>query len=185
MKCKKCKNQAEVNFSHLEPLCEKHFLETIEKRVRKNLRKKSLICKGDRILIIDNNSKEYAVGEFLLKNIIKDLPVKIETKKSEKLSYASSNHNKIIVPWSLDDETEEFLNFMFSKKKTKKFGKKYHKLLKNISEEEIEKFAEIKRFKYKHKKRSRIKEMLDTLEKRYPGYKFSLLNSIKEVKSLK
>ncbi|MBN2111570.1 hypothetical protein JW707_00570 [Candidatus Woesearchaeota archaeon] len=185
MKCFKCGRQAVASFRQIGSLCENHFLELIEKRVRKDMRTKRLIRKNDRILLINNESKEYHTGYYLLKRIIKDLPVKIETRKTSNLAASSKKHNKIIIPWSLDDEAEEFLNMVFSKKKPKKFSKKTIKLLKNVTEEEIEIFAKIKKFKCRKQAKPRIKKMLDELEKRYPGYKFSLLNSIKQMKELK
>ena len=185
MKCAKCKMPAKAKFKHTGNLCQNHFLELIEKRVRKGLRTQKLIKKNDKILFIDNKSKEYYVSNYLLKSIIKNLPVKIDTKKSKKLTLASAKHNKIIIPWSLDDEAEEFLELIFNKKQPLKFNKKALKLLGNVSEEEIELFAKIKRFKYKKTSKSKIKQMLDKMENKYPGYKFSLLNSIKQIKELK
>ncbi len=141
-----------------------------------------LIRKNDRILMVDDGSKEFVVGKYLLKNIIKNLPVEITVKKSAK---TAKEYDKIIIPWSLDDEAEEFLGIVFNKKKKQKQNKKIIKLLINLSDEEIELFAKIKGFKYRKKPKSKIKEMLDLLEKRYPGYKFSLLNSIKALSSEK
>lgn len=185
MRCMKCPKKSEINLRHMGRLCSSHFLELIEKRARKRLRTKKLIKKNDRILFINNESKEHYVGEFLLKSIIKDLPVKIEVKKSKTIALNNNitkKYSKIIVPWSLDDEAEEFLNSLFNRKKPKSFSKKSVKLLKNLSEEEIDAFAKIKRFKYKKKPKSKIKKMLDSLEQKYPGYKFSLLNSIAQLK---
>lgn len=212
MKCIKCSRKSQSNFRHIGPLCRECFLKVIEKRLRKDIRASKAIQKNDKILLINNESKEYYVGEFLLKSIIKQLPVKIDIKKSKSLEIPqniSKKYGKIIIPWSLDDEAEEFLNEVVgknkikaknqnkNKKKIKKptESKKEIRLLKNISEEEIAFFAKIKRFKYKTAKlktkygnpvpsRSKTKKMLDELEKKYPGYKFSLLNSIKQVKSL-
>jgi hypothetical protein len=186
MKCTKCSRQARASFRQIGNLCENHFIELIEKRVRKQLRTGKIIKKNDRILFINNESKEYYAGYHLLKSIIKGLPVKIEIKKSKSLNpKPAKKYDKVIVPWSLDDEAEEFINLLFNKKKPKKFSKKSVKLLHNVSEEEIELFAKIKRFKYRKTKKSKIKQMLDKLENRYPGYKFSLLNSTKQMKGLK
>ncbi len=183
MNCIKCTGKAEItSLKHIGPACKGCFLKIIEKRVRKDMRTNQLIKKNDKILILDNESKESVVGRFLLKSIIKDLPVKISISKSKK---SNAKYNKIIVPWSLDDEAEKFLDTIFSKKKPAKHSKNEIMLLKNLSEEEIETFAKIKRFKYRKKQRSKTKKMLDSLEKRYPGYKFSLLNSIKQASQLK
>ncbi len=182
MKCIKCRGKAGISLRHIGSVCRTCFLEIIEKRVRKDFRTKKLIRKNDRILMIDNGSKEFAVGGYLLNNIIKNLPVKITKIKTNKTilpKKTTKKYDKIIIPWSLDDECEEFLNMVFNKKKRSKFSKKTIKPLMNVSDEEIELFAKIKGFKYKKRPKSKIKKMLDLLEKRYPGYKFSLLNSTK------
>lgn len=187
MECFRCRKKARINLKHLGRLCNNCFLKLIEKRVRKELRTKKLIKKDDRILFIDDNSKEFFVCYFLLKSIIKELPVKIETKKTKKLNLSSNftkKYDKIIIPWNLEDEAEGFLELVFNKKKQPRFSKKAIKLLKNLSEEEIKAFARIKGFSYKTKPKSRIKKMLDELEQRYPGYKFSLLNSTKQMQKL-
>ena len=139
--------------NHIGDLCKSCFIKIIEKRVRKHLRTEKSIKKNDKILIINNNSKEFYVGEYLLKRIIKDLPVKIDIKKSSKPE-TLAKYNKIIIPWSLDNEAEIALNINFNKKPKTKESKKTIKLLKCLSEEEIEMFARIKKFKYKKSKQS-------------------------------
>ena len=187
MKCIKCGKKPEISLSHIGKLCRPCFLGIIEKRVRKGLRIKKLIRKNDRILVVDNGSKESAVGGYLLKNIIKDLPVKITKIKTSKAitPKTTKRYDKVIIPWSLDDEAEEFLEMLFNKKKKAKPGKKTIKLLKNVSEEEIELFAKIRKFRFRKAKKTKIKQMLDNLEQRYPGYKFSLLKSTEGLSSEK
>lgn len=183
-KCQKCGRKSSVNLRHIGPMCRCCFLEVIEKRVRKELRTGKLIRKNDRILFIDNGSKEFKVGYALLTSIIKDLPVKISIKKSKSIAASSAlskKYDKIIAPWSLEDEDEQFLDFLFSRKKPKQMCRNAVKLLMNISEDEISAFAAIKGFKFREKPKSAVRKILDSLEKRYPGYKFSLLNSIKAV----
>lgn len=186
MKCIKCCSNAGINLRHLGPLCSRCFAEIIEKRVRKGLRTKKVIRKNDKILVIDDRSMKSAVGKYLLKSIIKGLPVEIDIKKSKKPDISSAKHTKIIVPWSLEDECEEFLKIVFEKKNPARFPKKAVKLLKNVSEDEIESFARIKKLKPNKKKKpkSKIREMLDKLEKNYPGYKFSLFKSAERIKSI-
>lgn len=187
MKCIKCNKPSTLNLKHIGVLCRNCFLKVIEKRVRKCLRTQNPIKKNDKILVINNESKEFAVGDYLLNSILKGLPVEITIKKSKTLNLpakTTGKYNKIIIPWSLDDEDAEFIGFLFDKNPKTRFSKKSIKLLKNISEDEIILFAKIKRFKYKEKKKSGIKKMLDNVENKYPGYKFSLLNSIKNLDNL-
>ncbi len=156
--------------------------ELVLRRAKKELRQNPL-KKGDRVLVLDDKTSNSDVAAAILKDIIKGMPVKIT--KSSKPS-AKSRFNKIILPNSLEDECEELLRFIFDKEKMKKYPKNTIKLLKNIKADEIEKIAKAKKIKPKRKKakKSRIKIMLDALEKRYPNYKFSLLNSRKEFESL-
>jgi len=186
MVCFRCGKNSRISLKHIGNMCNGCFLKIIEKRVRKDIRTKKLIRKNDRILMINNSSKEFFVSGFLLRKIIKELPASIAIRKSKKLNIGQAiakKYDKIIVPWSLDDETEGFLGYLFNKEKQQKFSKKTIKLLKNVSEEEIALFAKIKKFRYRQGKKSKIKKMLDMLEQRYPGYKFSLLNSIKQMGS--
>ena len=171
--CIKCRRAASVSFRHLGELCRNCFLDVIEKRVRKGLRLSKAIRKNDKILIIDNGSVESAVGRHLLKRIIKGLPVRIICKKAnlpmpdsvDKKSYYKI-YDKIIIPWSLDDEAEEFLEFLFNKKKPLKFGRNAVKLLKPVSEDELAMFAKLNQLKYEKpgkKKPSKIRKMIGSL----------------------
>ena len=82
-------------------------------------------------MIIDDNSYDSKNISYLLKQILKDLPCKIKTKKEkfklgEKINTA---FNKIIVPWNLDDECNYFLDCFFNKKKPEFIG--HYKINKN------------------------------------------------------
>jgi|SaaInlStandDraft_4_1057021.scaffolds.fasta_scaffold68808_1 hypothetical protein len=167
---------------------ESKFLEIIEKRVRKEIRTNKLIEKKDRILIIDNNSPESVVSKYLLKKIIKDLPVKIEVKKIdfEIGMNIEGKYDKIIVPWCIDKEDEYFLNCITNNIKQIYLGnyelktKKYVKLLLPLLYSEIVTYAKFKKFKFLEKdNQSDVGNMIDSLEKEYPEIKFSLLKSIK------
>lgn len=190
MECIKCNQKSSISMKHLGDLCKPCFVKVVEKRVRKELRTKNPLKKNNKIVIINNNSKESAVSEYLLKKIIKDLPVDITLKKSTKLNLSSKTlkkYNKIIIPWSLEDEISEFIESLFNKTSITKFSKKSIKLLKVLSEEEIAMYAKIKKLEYNKqikRKKSKVKIMLDNLENRYPGYKFSLLNSTRNINSL-
>ena len=87
----------------------------IEKRVRKEIRINKLISKNDTILIIDDGSYKFKISQKLLKNIVQDMPVTIEIKKTKYIlgDNFDSKWNKIIIPWNLDDENEYFLTSVF------------------------------------------------------------------------
>ena len=189
MKCVKCSKSGEVKVQNLVA-CEKCFLKIIEKRVRKEIRLKKLIRKKDRILIINDGTAEFFVSEYLLKNIIKDLPVTITISKQDYNlgDIITGNYNKIIIPWNADKEDEYFLENIFSNQKSKFAGhfiikeKTYIKLLLPALQAEVEIFVKIKGLKFKTRKKTKISDMLDKLEKEYPEVKFSLLKSSQELK---
>ncbi|MEK6916373.1 MAG: hypothetical protein AABW92_01390 [Nanoarchaeota archaeon] len=188
MKCVKCGKPAAVSVQNLES-CDSCFQKIIEKRVRKEIRTNNLIDKDDKILILDNGSAESQLSSYLLKRIIKDLPVKITIKK---LDYThgkalSGDFNKIIVPWNADLEDEYFLSCIFQNKEIEFLGhykidnKTYVKLFLPVLSSEVEVFAKIKKLDFKkNTKKSITQDMMDKLEKEYPETKFSLLSSAEQ-----
>jgi tRNA(Ile)-lysidine synthase TilS/MesJ len=189
MKCVKCKKNAAIHLPNLHT-CEMCFLRIIEKRVRKEIRTKSLIKKNDKILLIDDNSAESKVSFYLLKHIIKGLPVIIKVRKMKyTLGQEVKGFDKVIIPWSADKEGDYFLSNVFENKKMNYLGhyrnKKitYVKLLLHVLKKETEIFAKIKKFHYKiFTERTIASEMLDKLENEYPEVKFSLLRSTEYLK---
>jgi len=182
MKCVKCnKNKAIVKVSNL---CRKCFLEVIEKRVRKELRLKELIKKDDSLLIIDDESCDAKNLIFLIKKIIKGMPVNIKVKKGKYLPDKKiSFKGKVIVPWSLDDEVSLFLKYFFENKPIK-YIDHYGNIIKPfivVLDEESKLFAGFMKFKFKEKRKDSIKEFLDKMEKKYPGTKFSIRKSIRQI----
>ena len=154
----------------------------IKKRIRKSMAAKPF-KKGDRILVLGSGDAKAAVTEFFLRDILKGFPAEITKEKSAK---NSAKYDKIIIPWSLEDECSEFIEGLFGGKIAVKSQKKEIRLLKGVKEEEINAVAKSQKLKFKKhdEKKSKIRIMLDLLEKKYPGYKFALLNSIKELEGL-
>jgi hypothetical protein len=179
MKCIKCSGTAKIELKHLGgALCPACFAEVIEKRVRKSLRDNKWLKPEDRIIYIDDGTLQSKVGFYLIKTIFKNQPFDIDFKKGEILSAAklSKGYDKVLVPWNMDDEIEQFLDCLFNAKKVPRA--RYIKLLINVSDEEIALFAKIKKTNARPKAKSKLGRMLDDLEKRYPGSKFGLLRSI-------
>lgn len=169
MRCVKCKRRKKlISLASLEPLCKDCFCKVIEKRIRKKIRLNKLFKKGDRILIEDE------LSFFLVKKIIKDLPVKLFLRKSNKA-------NKKVIKWTLDDKLLVFLKNIF-------FGKKFKKreqisILDVITDNEAIMFSKINKIKFKPNiKDKNIANMLERLEKKYPEIRFSLSRSISELK---
>lgn len=179
MDCIKCGKKADISMKHLGgDLCSTCFAEVIEKRIRKSLREHDWLKPDDKIIIIDDGTLKAKVLIHLLKSIFKGQPFKFEIKKGA-ISSAEipvKGRNKVIIPWNMDDEVEQYLNALFNNKKIKKT--KLIKPLLNISDEEIDYFAKIKKMKGKKKAKTTLGNMMDDLEKRYPGSKFGLLKSI-------
>lgn len=185
IKCKKSK--ALVNLPHIKNLCNNCFTKIIEKRIRKYVRINKIFRKNDKILVIDD------LSFFLVKSIIKDLPAKIFlknmgiddlSKSTVKNKIKKEKINKIIIPWTIEDEANLFLNNLFSKK-NKKINKKFIKLLMTITDKEAGLFAKINKLNFKENKKNKdIKNMLDSIEEKYPETKFSLLKSIKQMKEI-
>ncbi|NCO96513.1 MAG: TIGR00269 family protein [Candidatus Aenigmarchaeota archaeon CG_4_10_14_0_8_um_filter_37_24] len=75
MKCSFCSKQS-IYFRENEGhyFCENHFSESIEKKVRKNIRSNNLIGKKDKIAVALSGGKDSSSTLFLLKKIFKNNP---------------------------------------------------------------------------------------------------------------
>lgn len=192
MSCISCNKKADVSLHHLQPYCHSCFCRMIEKRVRKFIRVNKIFKKKDSICIINDHSHDFLNTEFLLKNIIKDLPVKIRIlkiriknrqdflKNKTVLNLLKTKTSKIIIPWTMDDEDENFLNGIFNLKQKTKTN--FIKLLIAITDEESAAFAKCRSFKISKKEdKTDIKDFLNEIENKYPGSKFGLLKSSLEL----
>ena len=182
MKCVKC-SKKKVVFKDLR-LCSNRFLNIIERRVRKEFRLKKLVRKHDPLLIVDDGSYNSKNLIYLTKKIIGKMPVSLKIKKgkyvpSKKIKFKG----KVIVPWNLDDEVSLFLKYFFENKPIKYIG--HHdniiKPLIVITGDESKAFARIMKFKFKEKKKDKIKDFLDKVEKKYLGTKFGIKKSIGQI----
>ncbi|MDO8740965.1 MAG: hypothetical protein Q7J54_05340 [Candidatus Woesearchaeota archaeon] len=190
MKCISCNKPATIILKHLQPYCCACFCRMIEKRVRKFVRINKIFKKGDNICIVDDSSHDFLNTQFLLKSIIKGLPVKIEVLKirignrwdflKDKKIIKLSKNSKIIIPWTMDDEDSLFLKNVFNSKISIKSH--FIKLLINITDDESAAFAKCRGFKVSKKgNKNNIKNLLNEIENKYPGSKFGLLKSSLEL----
>jgi len=72
MLCQKCKKaNGEIKLPYLSlKLCKACFCKLIEKRVKKEIRSKKLINEKEKILLLDNNSKESRISEHIITGLI-------------------------------------------------------------------------------------------------------------------
>lgn len=176
MKCYKCSGIGS-NKSDDKVFCNNCFCEIVERRVRKEIRMNQLFQKNDKVQILDDGTEKSALNKYLLKNIIKDPTIKIDVGKTVKKGY-----DKIVLPWSLDDEINDYLKNRFEKKIKSVSSKNMIKPLVNITRDEAITFARIKKLKYKESEMTDLQKMIDTFDKRYPGTKFGILKTIRNTR---
>ena len=197
-KCKKAKGEIKLPYLGLR-LCKTCFCKLIERRVKKEIRSKNLINEKEKILLLDNNSKEARISEHILNttynNRLNLIKVKVNNFKlgslgnKTKETIKDNKIKQVIIPWNLDDEIIYFTENLFNKGNFKFLGnfkqnKIFHiKLLRNVLESECLLFAKCRKFKFKEKpkkdkQRKDIKKMLDKIDKKHAETKFSLLKSI-------
>jgi hypothetical protein len=170
MICKKCNKKAieEVEYAGFH-YCDNHFLELMEKRIRKHLRTAKLIDVKKHYILDDDSSSEAELTAYFLNKIFKGrLAIKIQ-----QASHLEDNENNIIYPTNLDEQAIKFLNFFLYDEK-EKVGIRQIMPLEVLTEQEIRILCRILNIKFK----KRIEEnILDSLEEKYPGTKFSVFQS--------
>jgi hypothetical protein len=190
MTCVKCKKTAIPDVEYAgNHYCNSHFLELMEKRVRKNLRVNQLIDVNKEYVLFDDLTSEAKVTEYFLNKIFKGYlklkivksPLKIvneKNNKNDKTKKSAIKGKELIIPTNLDEQVLLFLdNFLKNKKATKKDNKnKSNEIfpLEVLMQKEIELICRILKIKFYPRVK---KDILDELEKRYPGTKFSLFQS--------
>lgn len=170
--CSKCRKQAILGIEYAgKKYCESHFLELMEKRVRKNLRVRELIDVKSRYCLVDDGSCEAKLTEYFLNRIFQGY-LQTEIKNDAKQCSGT-----IIVPTNLDEQALLFLNSFLNEKDAKGAKKApYSSImpLEVLLQSEVEILCRILSIEFK----PRIKKnILDELEIRHKGTKFSLFQS--------
>jgi hypothetical protein len=202
MVCMKCKRgKEEVWLAHLPGgVCNRCFLDIIEKRVRKNSRTNEYFEKGDDIVFLDDGSANSAVSRYFLERFTEHRSPKIRVEMVDEMDdvwgtrrnrvveallkkYPSS---KLVMPLNADNEAELFLGEMAGSGH-KRPSPRLIKLIKCLSQKEVELFARLKGFKYPKSSlnNSVIRGMLDRLEGNSPDIKFAILKSLEAIDSKK
>jgi len=139
----------------------------MERRAKMELKRAGDVKKGDKILLMNDRSKEFRVSELFLRSITQKVPCTIKISESEEPA------DKVIIPWDADDEALMALQHICEQKPLFNQGK--IKLLKGLLDSEVALVAKLKGIKYEEKNATNpAKPLLDNLEKLYPGTKFSL-----------
>ncbi|MBS3113448.1 hypothetical protein J4418_05180 [Candidatus Woesearchaeota archaeon] len=181
--CQKCKHAAQIKYLDNQ-LCNSCFTRLVERRISKYLRLHSSIKKNDSLLV---------VGELchsILKDILKDLPVKINIipeadeyhKNSAIKIKAKKLKAKIVIPWTMDHESHHFIKNFIEKKKPTFLGinKPFIKLFYPITDQEAQILAKIKNVKYKPLKEDSYTKMFVMLENKYVSVRYAFASSVKE-----
>jgi len=175
MICIKCRNKAVVSPKNLGSFCSACFLTILEKRIRKDLAINKVFSPHQSVLVIDDSSVKAKLTIYFLNNISKSIPLNIDVKKAK----PKKKYDKIVTPDNLDNDISLFLESLFTKGKPF-FNKNEVHLLRTVSDEELLLASRLLKIKASFKK-SKLNNVLDSLESRYPGSKFGLFNSIKEL----
>ena len=174
MKCEKCSKKAAIDINYLPKLCKVCFCRLIEKRIRKFTRINQVFKRNDKVITVGD------VCNYFVKSIAKDLPMAV---KNVKTMPKPRKGFKILAPWTLDDENNQFLEFLFLNKKPQK--QSFIKLLLPVTDQETALFAKIKKLNFKpNKKNPAITNFIEKLQEKYPEVKFSLLKSLAEHKRI-
>ena len=75
MKCQRCHNNAIVfqKYSNAH-LCKSHFIEDVERKIKRDIRKFKMIGRGDRIVVALSGGKDSIVLLYILHKIFRDRP---------------------------------------------------------------------------------------------------------------
>lgn len=171
MKCIKCSKSASISLKHLGCLCNKCFVRTIEKRIRKDLTAHRAFSPNDKVLLLSDSSLKAELCRYFLASISKDIPLQISIKKTK----PKAGYDKIVVPLNLDYVIESFLECLFTKKNYR--PRKEVLLLRSVSDEEIMVLKKVLKLKGGIEK-SKLGKKLDSLENKYPGSKFGLFRNL-------
>jgi hypothetical protein len=200
MACIKCKrDKDEISIAHLPgKVCRGCFLDIVEKRVRKNTRIEGYFREGDDIVFLDDGSANSAVSRYFLGRLTEHRKPKIAVEKVDEMDDVfGTRRNKVIeallkkhptsrlvVPVNADNEAELFLSEMAGAGHRRP-SPRLIKLIKCLSQKEVELFAQLKGFKYSKAlpDDSEIKTLLDRLSAESPDIKFAVLASLEAIDS--
>jgi hypothetical protein len=166
-RCHKCVRKAEHKLVD-KWYCRKCFCRLVEQKIRHNLRRYRL--QRDSRLCVPDKASEYVINKVV------NVPVQI-SRKRQKTGY-------LVMPWTMDDENEEFLRMFFENRTfLAKENKRIIKLFYPVSKKDMKTYFNINKVRYAPEK-TPINSMLDSLEDKYPGTKTGLLKSEERLRTI-
>ena len=158
------------------PYCKSCFCTTIEKRVRKDLRIKFHLKAHEKLVVLNDQSKEEMVSEYIVKSIAKSIPLNITVQEQSNIP----EDTRIIIPTSATKVAANFLKHMMLKNNLDKPGKNQIPLLESLNEDEIHTFAQFKNLPFKViKSNDKFEELVKSIEEQYHSSTFGIVKSKK------
>ncbi|MFQ5620775.1 MAG: hypothetical protein ACE5FT_02955 [Candidatus Nanoarchaeia archaeon] len=172
VECQRCgKKPSAANLGHMGDICRGCFIVVIEHRVRKHLRQGSPLKKGQKILLLTDNSMKSVVAECILESITKPMPLTDVEKRH--LGSDISGFDHVFYPISANDIANGFLKGIFSKESVDKKKSVVGCLL----DSEIKVYADLKDLKYETSEKDDFAKKMEELEGYYPGSTFGLVKT--------
>lgn len=174
-KCVKCGKKASINLRYgQQNYCDGHFLELVEKRVRKEIRKHYEVDFNKKYELFNDGSAEYEILNYFLTSIFENnLPIK-HTKEYE-------DKNTLFEPTNLEKEIGKFMQTFFE---NSHFN--FTNTLKPLRVVPLKEIKELKRILNIEKPvLDQHNAFIEELQKKYPSTKFSILKSLKHFENNK
>jgi len=160
MTCKKCKTKPVWKFTNQTQLCANCFCDYLERKVLRTIRKLELLPSNREFILKKSENINTKVLIFVLK---KNFSVKFSDK---------SNINDKNLSDFAEADFESVLNGKFGKKEKNKSP------LGDLSDEEIELYAKLKKIKGKKAKRNqKIQDLFDKFRKKNPDLEHNVVNA--------
>ncbi len=180
--CKLCETKPVYEFTNQRKLCARCFVNYFNKKFLFTIRKFNMIKSGD----VVGYKKGLDVKDIVLESLL--------TFASEQYHFQLSKLpnkkvNKITVADSIDSESEDIVNILINKnvselKKDLPVEGKIIKPLYLFLDEEILLYARLKKLgfsTYLKKKKDKIEDLLNELEKKHPEVRRAVVNSLLEL----
>ncbi|MCL5018687.1 MAG: hypothetical protein M1416_02905 [Candidatus Pacearchaeota archaeon] len=179
--CKLCEKKPVYEFTNKRKLCARCFVNYFQKKFLYTLRKFNMIKQGEVIGYKKTNDFKGVVLEYLLKMA--------NEKSNFTLVKLPNKTDKIAIDSSLDSESENIVTSIIKEnasglKEELPVGEKIIKPLYLFLDEEILLYARLKKLGFSRdikKRKDKIENFIDGLEKKHPEVKRAVVNSLLEI----